>query len=197
MSEQPIRYRTPARLLHWITAVVVLLMIPAGAIMIREGISRDLQNTLFIFHKNVGVLVLFLVLARLLFRLLNPPPPLPRDMPPVQRRIAAASHALLYGLLVLMPVAGYVRVKAGGFPIEMLDALGLPSLVPRSDALAAVAKSVHYGGSLVLAAFVILHIGAALHHAILRRDGVFSRMWPPIGGGGGGAALADRSHRDS
>jgi cytochrome b561 len=197
MSEHLIRYRTPARLLHWITAIVVLLMIPAGAIMIREGISRDLQNTLFIFHKNVGVLVLFLVIARLAFRLMNPPPPLPPEMPPMQKRIAATSHFVLYALLLLMPVAGYIRVKAGGFPIEMLDALGLPSLVPRSDALAEVAKSVHYAGSLALAAFVILHIGAALYHGIMRRDGVFSRMWPPIGRGTEKIALAGRGHRDS
>jgi cytochrome b561 len=181
MSERPARYRPAARLFHWTTAVVVLLMLPVGAIMIREGLSRDLQNTLFIFHKNVGVLVLFLVLARLLYRALNPAPPLPAGMPAVQRRIAAVSHAVLYGLLILMPVAGYVRVKAGGFPIEMLDALGVPSLVPRSDAIAAAAKSIHYAGGLALAAFVILHVSAALYHGILRKDGVFSRMWPPMG----------------
>jgi cytochrome b561 len=91
------------------------------------------------------------------------------------------SHAVLYGLLILMPVAGYVRVKAGGFPIEMLDALGVPSLVPRSDAIAAAAKSIHYAGGLALAAFVLLHVSAALYHGILRKDGVFSRMWPPMG----------------
>jgi cytochrome b561 len=181
MIESPARYRPAARLFHWTTAIVVLLMLPVGAIMIREGLSRDLQNTLFIFHKNVGVLVLFLVLARLLYRALNPAPPLPAGMPEVQRRIAAVSHAVLYGLLILMPLAGYVRVKAGGFPIEMLDALGVPSLVPRSDEIAAVAKSIHFAGGLALAAFVILHVSAALYHGILRKDGVFSRMWPPIG----------------
>jgi cytochrome b561 len=79
-----------------------------------------------------------------------------------------------------MPVAGYVRVRAGGFPIEWLDALGLPTLVPRSDQLAEVAKNIHYSGSLVLAALVALHVGAALYHGMFRRDGVFSRMWPPV-----------------
>jgi cytochrome b561 len=197
MSERPDRYRPAARLFHWTTAVLVLLMIPAGAIMIRDGLSRDLQNTLFIFHKNVGVLVLVLVIARIVYRRLRPPPPLPGGMPLAQKRIAAASHVLLYALLVLMPVAGYVRVKAGGFPIEMLDAAGLPSLVPRSDALAAAAKSIHYAGGLALAALVALHVCAALYHGILRRDGVFSRMWPPLGGGVDPAGLATRAPRDS
>ena len=193
MSERPSRYRPAARLFHWGTAILVLLMIPAGAIMIREGISRDLQNTLFIFHKNVGVLVMFLLIPRIVYRIFNPPPPLPSQMPRAQKRIAAVSHFMLYALLLLMPVAGYVRVKAGGFPIEMLDAVGLPSIVPRSEALAEVAKSIHYAGSLALTAFVFLHVGAALYHGIVRRDGVFSRMWPPIGRG----ALAARGHRDS
>lgn len=197
MNEHPTSYRTPARILHWTTAVLVLLMIPAGAIMIREGISRDLQNTLFIFHKNVGVLVLFVVLLRVLYRLMNPPPPLPSDMPGAQKRVAAFSHFVLYALLFIMPVAGYVRVKAGGFPIEALDAVGLPSLVPRSDALAEVAKSIHYAGSLAITAFVVLHVGAALYHGIVRRDGVFSRMWPPFGRNAAGAALAPDGHRDS
>lgn len=196
MIETTAQYRTTARLFHWSVAILVLLMIPAGVIMIQEGIGRELQNTLFIFHKNAGVLVLLVVIARLAFRLANPPPPLPRDMPDAQKRIAGISHFMLYALLVVMPVAGYVRVKAGGFPIEMLDALGVPSLVPRSDALAEAAKSLHYAGALVLTAFVTLHIGAALYHGIIRRDGVFSRMWPPFGRGAAGAALAGRPHRD-
>jgi len=88
MIETTAQYRTPARLFHWSVAILVLLMIPAGVIMIQEGIARDLQNTLFIFHKNAGVLVLLVVIARLAFRLATPPPPLPRDMPDAQKRIA-------------------------------------------------------------------------------------------------------------
>lgn len=179
MADAETRYRLPARILHWLTAVLVLAMIPAGLVMVQPGLERSLQNGLFIFHKNVGVLLLLLVLLRALYRWRNPPAPLPQGTPRWQVRAAGASHALLYGLLVLLPVAGYVRVKAGGFPIESLDALGLPSLVPRSDALAEVAKTIHYGAGLAIAALIALHIAAAAHHGVLRRDGVFSRMWPP------------------
>jgi cytochrome b561 len=173
-------YRTPARLFHWIIAILVLLMIPAGFVMVQQGLPRGLQNALFIFHKNVGVVILLLVIARLAYRRFNPPPPLPQSMPHLQHRIAGASHAALYALLLVMPLAGYIRVRAGGFPIEWLDALGVPTLVPRSDALAEVAKTVHYFGAFAIAALVALHVGAALFHGIVRRDGVFSRMWPPF-----------------
>jgi cytochrome b561 len=190
MTDHGPGYRTPARLLHWTVALLVLLMIPAGVTMIQEGIGRSLQNTLFIFHKNMGVVVLVLVLLRLIYRRLNPPPPLPDAVPPAQARIAAATHAALYALLVIVPLAGYIRVRAGGFPIEALDAMGLPTLVPRSDALAEIAKNVHWAGGLALAGIVALHVGAALFHGIIRRDGIFSRMWPPVRRRAAGAPLA-------
>lgn len=179
----PVRkYRGPARLLHWVIAVLLFLMIPAGFVMIQEGLAREISNRLFIFHKNMGVILLVLILLRVLFRLVNPPPPMTAQLPLWQERIAAASHGLLYLLLVVMPVAGYVRVRAGGFPIEMLDAWGVPALVPESEALANTAKAVHYYGALAITALIALHVGAALFHLIVRRDGVFQRMWPPVGG---------------
>jgi len=171
-------YRAPARWIHWLMALLVLATIPVGFLMIQDGLSRPLQNNLFIFHKNIGVLLLLLIIIRLLYRWRNPPPPKPAHLPAWQARIAGATHGLLYALLVVMPLAGYVRVRAGGFPIEALDALGIPALVPRSDALADFAKSVHFFGAWGIALLVALHVGAALHHGIIKRDGVFSRMWP-------------------
>jgi len=178
------RYAPPARLLHWLMAILILLTIPAGLIMVQQGLDRGLQNALFIYHKNVGVLLFFLVLLRLILRWRNPPPPLPDSVPAWQARIAGLSHRALYALLIILPIAGYVRVRAGGFPIEALDALGAPTLVGRSDAVANVAKSIHYGAGLTIAALIALHVGAALFHGIVKRDTVFSRIWPPVGGRG-------------
>lgn len=185
MTETHVKYATPARLFHWITAAVVFLMIPAGFIMIQEGLSRQLQDTLFIFHKNVGVAVFVIVAARLSYRIVRPPPPLPASMPDWQARISGATHAALYTLLFVMPIAGYVRVRAGGFPIEALDAAGIPALVPRSEALATAAKTVHLFGAYAISALIALHVAAALYHGIIRRDGIFGRMWPPVGRGAG------------
>lgn len=184
MPSTSTQYRRPARLLHWTMAILILAMIPAGVVMVQPGIDRALQNTLFIFHKNVGVLLIFFIIVRAAYRLIYPPAPLPDDLPGWQHRIAGLSHGLLYGLLFVIPVAGYVRVKAGGFPIETLDWLGVPSLVPRSDTLAQIAKSVHYFSGLAIAALIVMHVGAALYHGVIRRDGVFSRMWPPFAGRG-------------
>ncbi len=180
MPTQP--YKAPARWLHWSMALLILAMIPAGFIMIQEGLSRSLQNNLFVFHKNVGVLLLLLVVLRLLYRWRNPAPPEPAHLPAWQAKIAGLTHFALYGLLVIMPIAGYIRVKAGGFPIESLDAMGIPALVQKSEAVANFAKAVHFYGGWAIAALAAMHIGAALHHGIIKRDGVFSRMWPKAGG---------------
>ena len=172
-------HATTVRLLHWVTALLVLATIPAGVIMVQEGLSRPVQDALFIFHKNVGVLILLIVLLRLAIRLTSQPPPLPATVPDWQRRAAAISHGALYLLLLVMAVSGYVRVRAGGFPVEALDAIGVPTFIPKSERLENTAQWIHLTTRFVIIAFILLHIGAALQHALLKRDGVFGRMWPP------------------
>lgn len=172
-------YGTVARLLHWITVVLVLAMMPVGMIMQREGLDRATQDLLFIFHKNFGVLVLVLVLFRLIWRAFNPPPPLPASVPDWQAELSSWVHRGLYVMLVFMAVTGYVRVTAGGFPIEFLDWLGMPRL-PRMEGLAELAKSAHFLGKFLLLALILLHVAGALGHAIVKRDGVMQRMWPPV-----------------
>lgn len=179
MTIPSLTYTTTARWLHWSMAILVLAMVPVGFLMVQQGLPRALQNNLFIFHKNVGVLLLVLIVLRLLYRWRNPPPP--SDLPPWQTKIATFTHGLLYTLLFVMPLAGYVRVRAGGFPIEALDAMGVPALISKSKALADFAKSVHYYGAWAIAILIGLHIAAALQHAFIKRDGVMARMWPRRG----------------
>lgn len=170
------RYKPLAKAFHWLTALLVLLTIPAAVIMLTPGIERSLQDPLFAFHKNIGVVILVLTALRLAYRLVNPPPPLPASLPAWQRHAASLTHWLLYGLLLAMAISGYIRVTAGGFPLEVFDRMGLPRPVPRSDALAETAKSIHAALRYPLIALIIVHIGAALNHAMIKRDGVFQRM---------------------
>ncbi|WP_378943338.1 cytochrome b [Paracoccus sp. R86501] len=178
MADRQPRYGATARFLHWLVALGVLLMIPAGLIMVRDGLPRALQDVLFLFHKNIGVLLLLIVVVRIIWRMTHPAPPLPPQIPMWQRRIAALSHLALYALLVVMPVTGYLRVRAGGYPIEALDALGIPTLVARNKSFAEAASEMHEIAAFLLIALLALHIGAALHHALIQHDGVWSRMWP-------------------
>lgn len=171
-------YRPAARALHWLSALLILSTIPAGVIMLQDGLSRPLQDSLFMFHKNIGVVILLLVLARIAYRLANPPPPLPATVPTLQARVAGLVHVLLYVVLIVMAVSGYVRVVAGGFPLEVWDALGVPRLLEKSEPLANQAKAIHATARFALIALIGLHLGGAAYHALILKDGVMRRMWP-------------------
>jgi len=162
-------------------ALLVLGMVPVGFLMLDDSLSRALRNTMFISHKNLGVVLLILILVRLVYRWRNPPQLKSVALPAVQEFAAKATHLGLYALLLVMPLSGYVRVRAGGFPIEALDALGVPALVPRSDALAEFAKAVHLYAAYGIILLIVLHVGAAAFHGLVKRDGIFSRMWPVFG----------------
>jgi cytochrome b561 len=172
-------YGVVSRVFHWLTVVLVAVMLAAG-VMMTQDIPRSIQNPLFILHKGLGVVVLLVVALRLAWRAANPPPPAPADLPPLQRRAAALVHAGLYVLLLVMAISGYVRVTAGGFPIELLNAIGVPPLLAKDEALANAAKAVHATVAWALAGLILVHVAAALYHALVKRDGVFSRMWPPF-----------------
>lgn len=177
---KPQKYSTLTRALHWLVAAIVLATMPIGVIMLQDGLARPTQDMLFILHKNGGVILLLLVILRIAWRMGTPSPALPATIPHWQKRLAKGVQATLYGLLLVMAVSGYVRVRAGGFPVEMLDALGVPAMVPRSDTLADTAQSIHATARFPLAVLILLHIVAALKH-LIARDGVFSHIWPPVG----------------
>ncbi|WP_134681101.1 cytochrome b [Paracoccus ravus] len=181
MPERPAAYRPTARMFHWGIALAVLLMIPAGLVMTREGLPRPLQDGLFILHKNLGVLLLLAMLGRLAYLATHPPPPLPDTVPAWQKLAARVSHGALYLLLLVMPLTGFTRVRAGGFPIEMLDRLGFGPWIAQSKPLADAAQSLHRTAAYLLIALLALHVAAALYHALIRRDEVWGRMWPPRG----------------
>jgi cytochrome b561 len=181
MSEtgEPLRYVSAARALHWVTALLVLSTLPAGLVMVQEGLSRPLQNGLFLYHKNIGPIVLILVLLRLVLRVLKRPPPMPDSVFRPQAIAAGVVHALLYLTLLLMAVSGIIRVQAGGYPMEFWDPL-MGGLIGRDETLAEAASAFHALCKTVLIVLIAGHVGAAMIHGLIKRDGVFSRMWPPV-----------------
>jgi cytochrome b561 len=87
---------------------------------------------------------------------------------------------VLYVLLFALVVTGYVRVIGGGFPIELLNALGIPPLVPVMRDTATIVSAVHKFTAWALVVVTVVHVTAALQHALVEKDGVMQRIWPPI-----------------
>jgi cytochrome b561 len=172
-------FGTVSRLFHWVTVLLVLVMIPVGVVMTQD-VPRPLQDPLFILHKGLGPVVLVVVLLRLLWRAFHPAPPLPASVPPLQARVAKLVHAGLYFFLLVQAISGYVRVTTGGFPIETLESVGIPPLLPKSESIGDIASTIHRISAFCLMALIAMHVAAAAFHGLFKRDGVFSMMWPPI-----------------
>jgi cytochrome b561 len=168
-------YSVTARVLHWLVAALVLFMIPAGIIIANEW-GGPVQQPLYDLHKSVGVLLLPLVLARLLYRLTHPPMPLPADIPALQQFAAHATHWALYGLLIAQPLVGLIATSAYPAPLPMFGLFELPPVWPENRPLSERLFAVHRWMGIAIAAVAAMHIGAALHHHFVRRDRVLMRM---------------------
>lgn len=175
-------FGTVARLLHWGIAVMVAVQIPVGIAMTSEPLT-DVADPLFVLHKGMGSVLFVLVFARVAWRLTHAAPPFLDDMPALEQRIARATHAAIYALLVTMVVSGYVRTVGDDFPIELLDRLGIPPLISPMPDVAAVMLVVHQFAVIGLVALVAVHVGAVLRHHLIDGDATLGRMWPPFGGG--------------
>ncbi|MDE0081543.1 MAG: cytochrome b/b6 domain-containing protein [Gammaproteobacteria bacterium] len=174
-------YGTGARIFHWLVALLVVVQIPAGIAMTSEPLL-GVADPLYILHKGSGSVLLVLVLARIAWRLTHRPPPFEEWMRPGEKRTAAAAHAAIYVLLLLMTVSGYVRTVGDGFPIEFLDALGVPPLIPFMPRAARVMLVVHQFAVVALIILVSAHVSQVLRHQLIERNPVLARMWPPFGG---------------
>lgn len=172
----PARFSPLQRLVHWVMAVCILAMLFIGVGMVSTISARYL--TLVSIHKPLGIAILLLALLRLVLRLRRGAPPLPADLPEPMKLAAHLSHIVLYALMIAMPLLGWAMLSAEGFPVLLFDGLRLPSIAPQSPGLYALLRSAHGYLAYAFFAVILLHLGAALFHGLIRRDGVFGAMAP-------------------
>ena len=162
--------------LHWtIAALVLLVQVPAGITMVWSG-PGTLQNICYDIHKTDGIVIFLLAIVRLSWRWAHPVPFLPPDMPEWQARTARITHALLYAVLFLMPVTGFLYTAMGGFPVPFFMLVDLAQWVPVNKPVAEGFKWAHLTLQFVLYVTVILHVLGALQHHYRRKDGILKRM---------------------
>jgi cytochrome b561 len=168
-------YTLTARLLHWVTAAIVIGMIPVGVYMANAS-PGPTQDLLFHLHRSFGVVLLPIVIVRLIYRLAHPPPPLPQDIPTIQRGAAHAVHWALYALLIVQPIVGWIATSAYRAPILVFWAFELPPIWPVDRAFSERMFLVHRVFGFVIAILALMHIAAALYHHFVRKDALLMRM---------------------
>jgi cytochrome b561 len=160
--------------LHWLMAICILAMLFIGVAMVAT--IRPTYVPLLVTHKTLGIAILVLALIRIAVRLRSGTPPLPADLPPPMKLAAYLSHYALYALMIAMPLIGWAMLSAGGYPIVLLGGIHLPPIAPPSAALHTLLWTAHQVLGLAFFALILLHLAAALFHALIRRDGVFESM---------------------
>jgi cytochrome b561 len=162
------------RVLHWLMAIMVLVMLFIGVTMVSTLKPRFL--TLIAIHRPLGIAILVVAILRLCLRWKKDAPPLPSDLPSIQVVAAKLSHAVLYALLIAMPLIGWGMLSAGGYPIVLFGSVHLARILPQDDQVYAALRTAHTLLAYMFFATILLHIAAALLHALIRRDGVFQAM---------------------
>ena len=171
----PLAYSPAQKLLHWTIALLILVQVPLAVAMTNVG-EGPLQNQLYEWHKSFGLVALALVLARVLVRLSRGAPAVEAGLPDWQKRAAYASHAALYGLIVLVPLLGWAGTSACCAPVKLF--WSFPLTLPISGGMPVGERilGVHTVAAFALVALIALHAAAALHHHVIRRDGTLQRM---------------------
>ena len=170
----PAAYGLVSRALHWLMAAGVLFMLGLGLTLVR--MEPGLANLwLFGLHKTIGIVMLKLVILRLIWHRISPPP-LPLGPPDAwQTRLARLAHGMLYALLLIIPLSGWSASSATGIDVMFMDRWTLPRLAPVSAAWENAGFAVHGLATKALIGVLVLHVTGALWRA-RRGDGTLRRM---------------------
>ena len=175
------RYSNAAVALHWITAVLVLFQIWLG-LSFADMPQGPQRGELFTWHKTIGATILILALVRLTYRLMNPPPPFPPELPRWERLAAVWNHRLFYVLLIGLPIGGLIAVSGltKGPTTTLLGGVQIPVIPGISEQMGETAGEIHAALAWVLIVLLVLHVAAALKQQFFDRPGRMSGRMPPF-----------------
>lgn len=181
------RYTGTAMVLHWLVALLVIgnLILVWTVGWFPDALVRPAIDT----HKSIGITVLGLAVLRLLWRVSHRPPPLPAHYPKPERAAAHGAHILLYGLILALPISGWIHDSAfkdaAAYPLRLFGLVPWPRIGPimamepvAKEHLHAVWFSIH--GALAYGLYVLLalHLLGVLKHQLFDREPVLRRMLP-------------------
>lgn len=175
------RYHAVAVFLHWTMAALILGLILVGLTMGDYPIKYKFLA--YNLHKSFGLTVLLLSVARVYWRLTHKAPPLPDGMKGWEKLAAHGTHLLLYGLMIGMPLSGWIMVSADAkYPTVFFSLFEVPQFpLPAAydtHATHETFEGVHYYFAMGTLGLLTLHVGAALKHHFINRDAVLRRMLP-------------------
>lgn len=174
------RYTRTAIVLHWLILALLIAQYIIGWTMPHIGRNTPV-TTLIGLHFSIGVLILTLIVVRLAWRLTHDNPAQDAAVPRWQVRSAGVIHWLLYLLLVVVPLLGWINASYRGMPVTFFGLFQVPPLVGTHAAGWDWTGDIHtLVAEYAILPLVGLHVAAALYHYFIRRDRVLQRMLPGV-----------------
>lgn len=169
------RYGIIAIALHWLMAILLILLVAEGLYMVEVPISAwKLQ--LYGWHKEYGMLVLMLVMFRIVWRIGNLTPLLPESIPDWQKLAAHAVHWAFYFLMFALPITGWLLTSAAGLPVSFFGLFTVPNIFTANEQWRVIFTEIHKWLAYGLIAVFCAHVGAALKHHFIDKDDILRRM---------------------
>ena len=169
-----------SKLFHWSMAIGIL-----GASIFILHVNDSMpwfKSTPLLFiqyihwHKSVGLILLVLVIARLIWRWRNPPP-VTVELTPFEAKASHHTHRTLYTLMLAVPLSGWIASSAFGSPTKFFGLFVIPGIIPKTKGLVGVAYWTHFGLAWLLLAVVSFHVIGAFWHHSRKKDRVLRAMW--------------------
>ncbi len=170
------RYNTTAIIIHWLMAIMIIAMIGLGLYMTGLEKGSDERSWFFALHKSIGLTLALLAIMRLVWKICSESPTLPDYVVPLQRKMATATHHLLYLLMFIQPVSGYISSSFSGYKTKFWG-IPLPHWGSKQPELNKLFTEIHEISAFCLIALLILHISGVVYHLRKKQPELFKRMW--------------------
>src|SRR4051794_39214271 len=179
LAERPgrLEYSAVSKWLHWLTAIIIFGLIPVG-IVLEDLPEGPIQNLGYDLHRSFGFIVLCLAIMRLAVRGVFGAPAAYAGLTPFERRASDFVHHALYALIILTPLLGWAATSAYPVAIKVFWLFTLPPLAPESEWLSKLLFKAHELSAILIIVLLAGHLGGALMHRVVKRDGVLDRMLP-------------------
>ena len=168
-------YDSAGKAFHWTVVALVACQFVTALLLPDIELDTPLDTTINL-HFNIGLAILVVMAARLVYRWMHPVSVAPGDSPGWERTLALAAHRLFYAILLVGPFLGWAAASANGVPVRLLGVVTLPALASRKAEWGLLAGDIHGYAMWTLLALIGVHSGAALYHHFVRHDNVLRRM---------------------
>lgn len=177
LQDSKTSYGTITKTFHWLMALLVISLLCVGFWMTTMMEPSPDMFVLYKWHKQIGIIVLILAAARIVWRLTNTIPDILGPSKKWEIGLARAVHVIFFISFLTMPLAGWFMSSAKGFSVSFFG-YTLPNFIGEDKAVADFLGAFHYYNACVLVGAIALHFGGVLKHVFVYKDGTLRRMLP-------------------